>query len=286
MSKLIIIASIFFRSIATLALAVPVPATITVTPEVVLQGEPIKLVIDSATSTAGISSIFFDGINIVPFVYQGKITALIGVDLNRRVGTYDVVVKFADGSEIKKGIVVNKREKIEAPLGIPESLGGNTTASASKLVSSLTTENSRLRNIRTFPRSLWASSFDYPTENPIITDSYGYSRQTVGYSIAHKGTDFRAGIGTKVYAMNRGIVRIARFGRAYGNTIEIDHGLGLSTIYLHLSKLLVNEGELVQKGQLIGLSGDTGYAEAPHLHTSVWINNVSVDPIKFMSLFR
>ncbi len=123
-----------------------------------------------------------------------------------------------------------------------------------------------------------------PVKNPIITDTYGYSRQTGAYSIAHKGTDFRAVEGTPVYAMNDGIVRLKKEFRDYGNTLVVDHGGGLQTLYLHLSKFVVNEGEWVSKGKLIAYSGSTGYTEGAHLHISVKIGTYSIDPMKFLEL--
>ncbi|MBA3733055.1 M23 family metallopeptidase [Patescibacteria group bacterium] len=104
--------------------------------------------------------------------------------------------------------------------------------------------------------------------------------------MTHKGTDFRAKIGTEVHAMNDGVVLVASVGRNYGKHIVIDHGLGVMTFYLHLSEINIKEGDLVTKGQVIGLSGQTGYVTAPHLHLSVRINNISVDPMKFMELFQ
>lgn len=87
-------------------------------------------------------------------------------------------------------------------------------------------------------------------------------------------------------AMNRGIVRVAKTFRNYGEVVVVDHGLGLMSFYLHLSKMKVNEGELVKRGQTIGLSGQTGYTLSPHLHLSLRINNNSIDPVKFMELFK
>ena len=59
----------------------------------------------------------------------------------------------------------------------------------------------------------------------------------------------------------------------------------MKSFYMHLSKIKVNEGELVKKSQLIGVSGQTGYAEKPHLHVTVRVQNISINPIKFMELF-
>jgi len=153
-------------------------------------------------------------------------------------------------------------------------------------VSSLARENATLTALRTFPRALWTEKFRFPIENPTVTDPYGYLRQTGSYLIPHKGTDFKATEGTPVVAINRGITRLARAFLVYGKTIVVDHGLGLFTFYMHLSKIKVNEGELVKPGQLIGFSGKTGYAENPHLHISVRVQNLSIDPMKFMELFR
>ena len=84
--------------------------------------------------------------------------------------------------------------------------------------------------------------------------------------------------------MNSGIVRIAHRYSDYGGTIVIDHGQGVQTFYMHMSKLKVKPGQKVKRGQLIGLSGDTGYALGPHLHLTVRVHDVSVDPQLFMDL--
>ena len=119
-----------------------------------------------------------------------------------------------------------------------------------------------------------------------MTDPYGYIRDTVGSSIIHKGTDFHAPMGTNVMAMNDGVVKVVYDSVVNGNTIVIDHGLGIQTIYLHLSQMNVKVGDSVKAGQAIGLSGDTGYVTQPHLHLSVKINGISIDPVVFMSLFQ
>jgi murein DD-endopeptidase MepM/ murein hydrolase activator NlpD len=81
-----------------------------------------------------------------------------------------------------------------------------------------------------------------------------------------------------VAAVNRGRVLLARPLFFEGNCIVIDHGQGLLTLYLHLSKFLVNEGDTVEKGQQIGVSGGTGRATGPHLHLAVRWQGVYLDP--------
>ncbi len=257
-------------------------SVISISPENIIQGDPVMVTI---TSTSTPTKIIFDNRNIPIIIYDGKPHGLIAVDINKKSGTYGLQVIFSNGEKISQDIVVGAREKIEAPLGIPEKLGGNTVAAGKSLVSNLTKENAILNNLKTGTHAFWMKSFVAPLKNLIVTDFYGYNRKTGEYTIPHKGIDFRAVTGTKVYAMNRGVVRLARTYTIYGKTIVVDHGFGLQTLYMHLSKIYVNEGQLVLPGQLIGLSGMTGYADQPHLHISVKINGVSIDPEVFMKFF-
>lgn len=255
-------------------------------PTQIIQGEPLLVRIEGVTSTASIKSLKFDGAKIGAFMYQNKPTAFIGIDLNKKPGDYELIAELSDGQILKADVEVGERQKIEAPLGIPEKLGGNTPAGQSKLISTLALENQSLANLRTGTKAFWTEKFLSPLKKVFITDEYGYSRQTGEYSIAHKGTDYRASEGTAVMAANRGVVRVAKTYRNYGKTVVVDHGLGLMTFYMHLSKIKVNVGELARRGQVIGLSGQTGYAESPHLHFTVRLNGTSIDPAKFLGLFE
>lgn len=278
--------SILLKSLIAFSFILPsgvFAASISITPASPIQGEPIRIEVQ-ATST--VSSLFLDSKKLPVFTYKNIPTALYGIDLYKKPGTYKIVVTLSDGTFVEKTFQIGERKKVEAPLGIPEKLGGNTQASATQLVNTLAQENASLLNLRTGTHAFWTLPFRYPVADPVVTDGYGYQRQTGSYSIAHKGTDFRAKEGTKVMAMNRGVVRIAREGRNYGKTIVVDHGLGLQTFYMHLSKIYVNVGELVLPGQTIGLSGMTGYAEQPHLHLTVRLQDTSIDPIKFLELFK
>lgn len=260
--------------------------SLTIIPEKVIQGEPLVVIIGGVKNISEVKKITFGGESLGVFMYKNKPTALIGVDLRKKSGDYKLIVQLSDGQSIKKNVSVGAREKIETPLRIPQKLGGDTKESQNKLVNTLAEENKSLANIRTGKKSFWTEKFNYPLSQVVVTDNYGYSRKTGEYSLAHKGTDFRAKEGAPIKAMNRGVVRIARTYRNYGKVIVVDHGLGLMTFYLHLSKMNVNEGELVKRGQTIGLSGQTGYALSPHLHLSIRINNNSIDPVKFMELFK
>lgn len=251
-------------------------------PEIILPGDPVFITIDSWSKP---KSILWDTKPLSLFLYDRKTRALKPIDFEEKKLEHVVTVTFEDGKTIIKNIKITPRPKIEKPLGIPEKLGGNTVAAASSLIKNLAAENVILNTIKTATTTLWTKAFNYPLTNVFITDDYGYSRATVGQTITHKGTDFRAQVGTEVKAMNSGIVRIARLFTVYGNTAVIDHGLGVQTLYMHMSKLNVKEGDLVEAGDLIGWSGDTGYADAAHLHISIKINAVSIDPMTFLGFF-
>lgn len=111
-----------------------------------------------------------------------------------------------------------------------------------------------------------------------VTSEYGtrrvYNKQKKS---PHLGTDFRAAIGDKVPATNKGKVVFAGDLFYTGWTVIIDHGLDLFTVYGHLSQVLVKDGEMVDKGQLIGLSGNTGRTSGPHLHWGVKIQKEYLD---------
>ncbi|HST12482.1 MAG TPA: M23 family metallopeptidase, partial [Terriglobales bacterium] len=100
----------------------------------------------------------------------------------------------------------------------------------------------------------------------------------------HQGLDYRVGPGTPVMAVNSGTVLLARPLYFEGNCVVIDHGQGLLSLYLHLSELKVKEGEHVDRGIEIGLSGATGRATGPHLHLAVRWQGVYVDPAVLLRL--
>ena len=131
---------------------------------------------------------------------------------------------------------------------------------------------------------LWGASFRAPvTASP--TDSFG-TRRTFNGKLAsiHKGMDFRAATGTPVHAGNSGMVVLARPLYYEGNCVVIDHGLGLFTLSMHLSRIDVREGQRVTTGERLGLSGATGRVTGPHLHWAVRWQGAYLDPAKLLRL--
>ena len=131
---------------------------------------------------------------------------------------------------------------------------------------------------------LWTDGFRKPRDSR-ITSGFGRGREFNGtITSRHMGTDFAGATGAPVRAVNRGVVRIV--GRFYygGNVVYVDHGAGLTSAYLHLSRQLVAEGDTVARGQVIGRVGATGRVTGPHLHLIVRYGRVTVDPLSLFSV--
>lgn len=136
----------------------------------------------------------------------------------------------------------------------------------------------------TLPEIQWAGRFEPPAEAE-VSGVFGSARVFNGVKKSqHTGLDFRVTTGTPIVATNSGTVILARPLYFEGNCVMIDHGQGLLTMYLHLSEFKVKEGDTVKKGQLLGLSGGTGRATAPHLHFAVRWRGEYLDPRTLLEL--
>ncbi|MBK23405.1 MAG: peptidase M23 [Halobacteriovorax sp.] len=138
------------------------------------------------------------------------------------------------------------------------------------------------KNYRSSPRyPLFVKSFKKPLDS-FVTSIYGSKRLYNNKKQSqHLGTDYRAAVGTPIYSANSGKVVVGRDLYYTGNTVTLDHGLSIFTVYGHLSKLNVVEGDYVPKGALIGWAGATGRVTGPHLHWGVkvygnWIEGDSL----------
>lgn len=133
-----------------------------------------------------------------------------------------------------------------------------------------------------------ALALAFPFANPApdrrITSLFGNRMDPFFGKLAmHAGIDFRQKTGSEVKATGAGIVIHAGTAGGYGIMVEIDHGNGITTRYGHLSKLLVKEGDVVNAGDLIALSGSTGRSTGPHLHYEVRRDGNAVDPMRFLN---
>jgi murein DD-endopeptidase MepM/ murein hydrolase activator NlpD len=135
----------------------------------------------------------------------------------------------------------------------------------------------------------------YSLEGKTLSRTYlaspvAFSRTTSGFAMrlhpifqtmkAHLGVDYAAPTGTPAMTVGDGVVEFAGVQGGYGNTVIVRHGNNHSTVYAHLSRIQVRQGQTVQKGQTIGAVGSTGWSTGPHLHFEFRVNGTHVDPQK------
>ena len=139
-------------------------------------------------------------------------------------------------------------------------------------------------------KALWTTSdlpffketFILPSTGP-FTSPFGEIRLYDGVTKGqHHGFDIAVEEGTPVLAANRGKVRLSRACVLEGNCVILDHGQGLSSMYMHLRSRTVKEGDVVEKGSLLGTVGSTGLSTGPHLHWEILLFSVSTNPLRWL----
>ncbi|HNB15596.1 MAG TPA: M23 family metallopeptidase [Candidatus Obscuribacter sp.] len=128
----------------------------------------------------------------------------------------------------------------------------------------------------------WKGNFQAPSAAR-VSAGFGLRRIVNGKLLDdyfHSGLDFAGGIGSPVAACAPGkvLLAVSKGFKLHGNTVAIDHGQGVVSFYIHLSKVLVKEGQMVKQGEKIGAIGQTGRANGPHLHFSIYVNKVASTP--------
>jgi len=265
-------------------------------PGSVVQGDPVMVMIEGTTTAANVKSaeVLTKSAPGDPslhfFPYRDGIAALYGTDISQKTGAVPVKVLFKDGEAFSGSFTIKARQKTSEYLPIPDQIGGNSVANQEHVLSDLANENYQLAKIKSASaKTYWSSPFTFPIRSTvsdprIVTDEYGSDRESGAAAITHKGVDFRAPPGTPVYAINDGLVRDAANYSIYGNTVVVDHGDGILSMYMHMNDISVKNGEAVKNGQMLGHSGETGYSEGPHLHLTIRIGGVSIDPLEFFRL--
>jgi hypothetical protein len=131
----------------------------------------------------------------------------------------------------------------------------------------------------------WSGRFRVPADGPIITEFATERAYNHGPSVGnHAGVDIAAPMGSPVQATQNGIVKLIDELSLRGNTLVLDHGHGVYSLYAHLQEILVSPGEQVEAGQRIARVGTTGLSTGPHLHWEIWVGGANVDPFAFTKL--
>ena len=134
------------------------------------------------------------------------------------------------------------------------------------------------------PEMYWQGAFEAPVPGDVRSE-FGTRRIINGIPKSpHSGTDLAAAEGEEVRATNNGRVSLVYRGYLTGNSVTIDHGGGIYSVYYHLYETRVTEGAMVNKGDVIGLAGSTGRVSGPHLHFGIRINRNNVNPVAFLEV--
>jgi hypothetical protein len=208
---------------------------------------------------------------------------LLGVDLEKAPGQYDWKVSWL------------------GPSGAPESCSAMITVRPGKFATERLTveqkfvqpdpeqekraeeDQKKMRAIydTVTPERLWDGKFQYPLKGVTTGGNFGRRRVLNGQPRSpHAGVDFPAAAGTPVFASQSGKVMLAEDLYYSGNTVVIDHGYGIFTMYCHLSKIDVTAGELAKAGEQIGEVGATGRVTGPHLHWGLTIDHARVNAVQ------
>lgn len=251
------------------------------------QGGTVLLKVSLAKSTAPPRLLFLK--QNLPLYVESRTSqsvlyrAVVGIPVETRPGWQILKVFYTtrDGSveQISRRLRITKDPLFKTVRLKVSSLNSQTAAT-------LTKETGHLKETGqgTSPKRWWRGSFILPVLGR-VSEWYGV-RRIYNNGLAswfHKGVDLAAPQGSPVVSSNRGKVLLAEKLADHGNTVLIDHGQGVETIYLHLFKLKVRKGQTVLKGQVIGMVGATGLATGPHLHWSLTVGGVSVNPVDWLN---
>jgi hypothetical protein len=265
--------------------AVNKPDAVALTPAVAVAGSPELIRISAPNAQEVTGEWLGRKLLFFPSGRGGNWYALAGLDVEAPVGSSTLKVEVKSGESLSH---------IDVPVEIhPAQYRTETISVAPRFVEPNAEELKEVEadiqiKAKVFassaPKPLWSGDFRAPVISP-STDSFGVRRTYNGkLASIHKGMDFRAHMGTPVRASNNGVVVLAQRLYYEGNCIIIDHGLGLYTLSMHLSRLDVHEGQQVSTGQRLGLSGATGRVTGPHLHWAVRWEGAYLDPAKLLHL--
>lgn len=263
------------------------PLVVTVEPERIFNGSPCIFRVASETKLNTVTGTWMW--RRLFFNYDAKTRAwyaLAGVGPESLAARYPLVIEAALASgEVVTSTFQVPVEPLRYPLSYlsvdPDFL--NPTAAQRIRIKNERALKSQLFQALT-PTSFWEAPFAPPLVS-VVTEVFGARRMFNGQRRGlHQGLDYRAALGTPIIAMNSGKVLLARNLFFEGNCVVLDHGHGWLTMYLHFSAFRVKEGDLVKRGQLLGLSGESGRTTGPHLHVSARWQGIYVDPLRLYTL--
>jgi murein DD-endopeptidase MepM/ murein hydrolase activator NlpD len=211
---------------------------------------------------------------------EDYLIALIPVEVSTPPGDYTVSIK--DGEERQNlNVKVKSYEFPSIKLTVSEEKVTLSAEDQTRVEEEYLLQN-KLWEMST--EMVWNGGFIMPTDTP-VSEKFGIKRIfNEKKTSVHRGIDLKGKTGTPIRAINSGKVVLRKNLFYGGDTLVLDHGMGLLSVYMHLSEFTVSEDAMVEKGEIVGLVGMTGRATGPHLHMSVKLQGVSVNPLSLIGL--
>ncbi|NPV55961.1 MAG: peptidoglycan DD-metalloendopeptidase family protein [Anaerolineae bacterium] len=253
------------------------PFFISVSPLPLVQGKTITITVDQAT--LGDYSIKLDDQELRFFPSGNHWIARIGIPAMETPGL--ISFDYSEMTPDNHQRTYSQMVLIEAANYINETVSGVQTLTIDPKI--IEEEDAILETIiSSIPDKLWDGPFNFPVDEPCVGSGFGNRRSynDGAYLYYHTGLDFTicSANNLNIYAPAPGVVAFTGQLPIKGNFTVIDHGQGIMTGYAHQSEVMVNIGDRVETGQLIGVIGNTGRSVGPHLHWEVWVNGIYVDP--------
>ena len=215
-----------------------------------------------------------------PLNAPGRFGALIGLDLDAPVGGQPLAVSIGDQPAAELTVTVERQTFPVQTLTLPDEMVQLDEPTLARVNQEQKDALSAMEAQR--PERWWSGAFVVPTEGAVL-NSFGRRRIINGEPRnPHTGEDISAPEGAAVVASNAGVVRLVADHFFSGNSVIIDHGGGLYTMYFHLSKTDVAPSQRVDKGQRIGSVGATGRATGPHLHWGARLHGARINPFQLV----
>lgn len=250
------------------------------------QGQAVELAYADERGLASVEAAW-EGHRFPLVKHDALWVAVIGVDLDAKAGEHaaEVTFHYSDGRSrsIHDPLIVETQKFPTTELKVEDKYVELNPTDAARAAREAQETDAIYATLT--PECYWAEPFVAPIHGAKDGRNFGHRRVFNGQPRApHSGADLRADVGTPVLASNRGRVVLAKNLFYSGNAVIVDHGLGLYTMYLHLSKIDVAPGAIVERGQRLGLAGATGRVTGPHLHWGVRIVDARVDPFSLLKL--
>jgi murein DD-endopeptidase MepM/ murein hydrolase activator NlpD len=247
--------------------------------------QPGELVVLTITAPARVDRVRAQafGRSVATFAVNDRTwQALIGIDLDVKPGTYPIAIEADAGTRTTYDLVVRPKRFPTRRLTVDESFVNPPPSERERIER----EAKLLGDVWKAPAAerLWTDPFVRPVAEPANSR---FGTRSIFNGVPrnpHGGADFLSPSGTPIHAPGGGRVAIARNLYFSGNTVVIDHGLGLFSTLAHLSAIDVQEGDRVSAGQILGRVGATGRVTGPHLHWAFRAGGARVDPLSVLAL--